>query len=77
MFIKRLIGGGELRVRQFGCTWTITVVNESGKGIALNLSLTEAGELARLLTFDDSGGFTEQDTGVIHVNGEQLEKENA
>ena len=76
MFVKELSGGGEIRARQFGTTWNITIVNEGGKGVAVGLTLIEAGALARLLTFTDDTGFAKEDTGVMTTNGEQLEKEN-
>ena len=76
MFVRELAGGGEIRARCLGNTWTLSIVNESGKGVAIGLTLVEAGALARLLTFTDDTGFSKEDTGVMTINGEQLEKEN-
>ena len=76
MFIRKLSAGGEIRARHFGNGWTLTAINEDGKGVAVGLDLIEAGALARLLTFTDDTGFSKEDTGVMTINGEQLEKEN-
>lgn len=79
MFIKKLRGGGEIRARQFGCTWSLSVVNENAKGVTVSLDLAEGGDLGRLLMFEDKQGFSEEDTGVIdvsNIDGEQHAKES-
>ena len=79
MFVRKLYGGGEIRARCFGNGWTLTAINANGKGVAVGLTLTEGGALARLLTFEDDTGFSKQDTGVIDVSdldGQQHEEED-
>jgi len=79
MYIKKLKGGGEIRARCLGASWTLSVITEKAKGVTVGLDLIEGGELARLLTFENRAGFEEEDTGVIDarsIDGEQQEKEN-
>jgi len=79
MFVKQLEGGGEIRARMLGNNWTISTINPNGKGVAVGLTLTEAGQLARLLRFEDRHGFRNENTGVIDarsIDGAQHEKEN-
>ena len=79
MYVKDLRGGGEIRLRPLGEGWTLSVVAETAKGVAVGLTLDEGTELAKLLLFEDAGGFEECDTGVIRladIDGEQHEKED-
>ena len=79
MYVKHLEAGGEIRLRVMGEGWTLTAVTEGGKGVALGMTGKEAEDIASLLTFEDRGGFVEEDTGVINLldrDGEQHEKES-
>lgn len=68
MYVLKLKGGGELRVKDFGRDFTLGVVNENGKGVAVGLAWDEASALSNLILHENPSGFEEEDTGTIDIS---------